>query len=208
MTAAVCVPDAALVVPAGAAPPESIPSDIFSAAADAYTSGQKLDMQALANRLGVGRATLYRRAGNREQLLDEVVWWRARQVLTSAVTSSASLTGIARIVAVVDAILRGVMLDRALHTFLDSEPEAAMRILTGARSTVQRGMTGTLENLIDLEVSRGQLTIALDTPTLTYAIVRIGEGFLYSDIIADRKPDAERASTVIEALLRGLNRHG
>jgi AcrR family transcriptional regulator len=206
VTAAVCVPDAAVVVPSGVAPPGSIPADIFAAAVDAYTSGQKLDMQALANRLGVGRATLYRRAGNRERLLDEVVWWRARQILSAAVSSSSSLEGVARIVAVVNAILRGVMLDRALHAFLDSEPEAAMRILTGARSTVQRGMTGTLENLIDLEISRGHLNVELDTPTLTYAIVRIGEGFLYSDIIADRTPDADRASTVIEALLRGLHR--
>jgi hypothetical protein len=37
-------------------------------------SGQRLDMQALARRLRLGRATLYRRAGNREQILDEVVW--------------------------------------------------------------------------------------------------------------------------------------
>jgi hypothetical protein len=28
---------------------------------------------------------------------------------------------------------------------------------------------------------------------------------LYSDIIADRTPDADRASTAIEALLRGLH---
>jgi AcrR family transcriptional regulator len=197
--------DAQLVVPSGVAPPASIPADVFAAAVDAYTSGQKLDMQALARRLGVGRATLYRRAGNREQLLDEVVWWRSRQALTAAVSSSASLRGVPRVVAVVNTILRGVMHDRALHAFLDSDPEAAIRILTGARSTVQQGMTSTLENLIDLEASRGHLAIGLDTPTLTYAIVRISEGFLYSDIIADRTPDVDRATTVIEALLRGLD---
>jgi len=44
------------------------------------------------------------------------------------------------------------------------------------------------------------------SPTLAYAIVRISEGFLYADPIADRAPDTDRATTVIEALLTGLDR--
>jgi hypothetical protein len=36
--------------------------------------------------------------------------------------------------------------------------------------------------------------------------VRICEGFLYADVIADRPPDTGRAVTVIEALLLGLDR--
>ncbi|MEO8889413.1 MAG: QsdR family transcriptional regulator [Jatrophihabitantaceae bacterium] len=208
MTATASRADASLVVPSGVAPPASIPADVFTAALRAYLSGQKLDMRALARRLGVGRSTLYRRAGNREQLLDEVIWWRSRRALTAAVASSAALRGVPRVVAVVNTVLRGAIDDGALHAFLDSEPGAALRILTGARSTVQQGMTRTLENLIDLEVARGHLRLGLDTPTLTYAIVRISEGFLYSDIIADRTPDVERASTVIAALLRGLDSIG
>jgi hypothetical protein len=81
-----------------------------------------------------------------------------------------------------------------------------MRILTGTRSTVQQGLTGALENLIELEHGRGAFEAGLDTPTLAYAIVRICEGFLYGGVIADRSPDTGRAVTVIEALLRGLNR--
>ena len=33
---------------------------------------------------GVSRATLYRQAGNREQLLSEVIWWRSRLALVAA----------------------------------------------------------------------------------------------------------------------------
>jgi len=62
--------DARLVLPAGAAVPARIPAGIFAAAADTFVAGQRLDMRSLARRLGVARATLYRRAGNREQLLD------------------------------------------------------------------------------------------------------------------------------------------
>lgn len=197
--------DARAVVPEGIAAPAMIPAEIFAAAVAAYESGQRLDMQSLARRLGVGRATLYRRAGNRERLLDEVIWWRARHLLVAQVHATAALTGVARIAAVIGGVLRAAERDRPLHAFLESDPGAALRILTGTRSMVQAGMAGTLAKLIDLEHGRGGFEAGLDTPTLAYAIVRISEGFLYADVIADRSPDISRAITVIQALLLGLD---
>jgi len=88
--------DARLVLPAGAAVPARIPAGIFAAAADTFVAGQRLDMRSLARRLGVARATLYRRAGNREQLLDELLWWRARRLLVDQVQASAGLAGTER----------------------------------------------------------------------------------------------------------------
>src|SRR5258705_2673809 len=66
--------DARIVLPDGAAVPARIPAGIFAAAADTFVAGQRLDMRSLARRLGVARATLYRRAGNRGQLLAEPPW--------------------------------------------------------------------------------------------------------------------------------------
>ena len=108
--------------------------------------------------------------------------------------------------AVIGGVLRAIARDRPLRAFLESDPEAALRLLTGSRSTVHRGMASALEKLIDLERGRGCFDARLDTPTLSYAIVRISEGFLYADVIADRAPDIDRAITVIEALLTGLDR--
>jgi AcrR family transcriptional regulator len=197
--------DAALVVPQGTEPPAWIPADVFAAAADAYATSHRLDMQSLARALGVARATLYRRAGNRESLLDEVLWWRARRLLAEQVHATRHLAGAARISAVIALALRSIELDRPLRALIESDPETALRMLTGTRSTVQRGMTGALENLINLERSRGSFAADLDTPTLAYAIVRICESFLYADLIADRARDIGRAVTVIEALLTGLD---
>ena len=194
------------ILPGGAAVPAGIPAEIFAAAADTFAAGQRLDMRSLARRLGVARATLYRRAGNREQLLDEMLWWRARRLLAEQVQATASLAGIERLVAVISGVLRAIARDRPLRAFLGSDPETALRLLTGARSTVHVGMASALEKLIDLERGRGGFDASLDTPTLAYAIVRISESFLYADVIADRAPDADRASTVIEALLTGLDR--
>ena len=198
--------DARAIVPGGAASPAAIPAEIFTAAVDAFAAGQRLDMRSLAQQLGVARATLYRRAGNRERLLDEMLWWRARRLLVDQVQATATLAGTERLVAVIGGVLRAIATDRPLRAFLESDPETALRLLTGPRSTVHQGMATALEKLIDLERDRGCFEPSLDTPTLAYAIVRISEGFLYADPIADRTPDTDRATTLIEGLLTGLDR--
>jgi len=198
--------DAAVILPAGAAVPAGVPAEIFAAAVDTFVAGQRLDMRSLARRLGLARATLYRRAGNRERLLDEVLWWRARRLLVDQVQATASLAGTERLVAAIGGVLLAIARDRPLRAFLESDPETALRLLTGTGSTVHRGMARALEQLIDLERGRGDFEASLDTPTLAYAILRICEGFLYADVIADRAPDTDRAITLIAALLTGLDR--
>ena len=193
------------VLPEGTGPPAMVPGPIFAAATDAFVAGQRLDMRSLARRIGVARATLYRRVGNREQLLDQVLWWRARRLLADQMRASADLTGTDRISAVIGGVLSAIGTDRPVRMLLESDPETALRILTGTHSLVHVGMATALENLIDLERGRGAFDASLDTSTLAFAIVRVSEGFLYSDVIADRAPDISRAVMVIEALLRGLD---
>jgi AcrR family transcriptional regulator len=197
--------DVRVVLPEGTRAPAAVPAQIFAAAVDTFVAGQRLDMRSLARRIGVARATLYRRVGNREQLLDQVLWWRARRLLAEQVRATAGLTGTDRLTALIGGVLHAIGADRPLRVFLESDPETALRILTGRRSAVHRGMAAALETLIDAERGRGAFDTSLDTPTLAYAIVRVSEGFLYADVIADRSPDIGRAVTVIEALLRGLD---
>jgi AcrR family transcriptional regulator len=203
--------DGDAVLPEGTAVPDRVPAEIFAAALDAFVSGQRLDMRSLARRLGVARATLYRRAGNRERLLDDLLWWRARRLLDDQVRASTELAGTARLIAVIGGVLHGISTDRPLRAFLEADPETALRLLTGSGSAVHSGTVGALENLIDLERRRGSFEASIDTPTLAYAIVRLSEGFLYADVIAarapeiDRAPDIDRAITLIQALLLGLD---
>jgi AcrR family transcriptional regulator len=197
--------DVRIVLPEGTGVPAAIPVEIFTASVVTFVAGQRLDMRSLARRLGVARATLYRRAGNRDRLLDEMLWWRARRLLADQVCATSELSGTDRLAAVIGGVLHVIGTDRPLRVFLESDPETALRILTGTRSTVRRGVARALENLIELERGRAAFDTSLDTPTLAYAIMRISEGFLYPDVIAERAPDTGRAITVIEALLRGLD---
>src|SRR5215467_2044485 len=147
--------DVGRVIPEGTRTPATIPGPIFAAAVDTFVAGQRLDMRSLARRVGVARATLYRRVGNRELLLDQVLWWQARRLLADQVRASAHLTGTDRLTAVIGGVLRAIGADRPVRMFLESDPETAMRVMTGRRSTVHQGMAAALENLIDLERDRG-----------------------------------------------------
>src|SRR5260370_3873672 len=150
-----------------------VPGHFCAAAVDTCVAGQRLDRRSLARRVGVGRATLYRRAGNREQLLDQVLWWRARRLLAGQVRASAHLTGTDRLAAVVGGVVRAIGADRPVLMFLESEPETALRVLTSSRSTVHQGMAAALENLIDLGRGRRAFDASLDTPTLPFPILRV-----------------------------------
>ena len=190
------------IIATGVGPPGDVPEDIFHAALRTFLDLRRLDMRALSGELGISRATLYRRVGGRDLLLGEVIWYLARRSLARAYESTDHLTGGERIVAVVDRFMRDVHSQPALARLLEAEPETALRILTSKHGRVQRRIIEALENLMSLEESRGNLRLGIDTDALAYAIVRIGESFLYADVIADNNPDVDQAVAVIGRLLR------
>ena len=56
------------------APPRPSARDAFERARRWFLAGQRIDMQLLADEIGVNRATLYRWVGNRDQFLAELLW--------------------------------------------------------------------------------------------------------------------------------------
>jgi AcrR family transcriptional regulator len=190
------------IIAEGTEPPADVPADIFNAALETYLDRRRLDMRALAGELDISRATLYRRVGGRDHLLGEVIWYLARRSLARAYEDTEGLLGEQRIVTVVERFMRDVHSQPALARLLEAEPEAALRILTSKHGPVQRGIIDVLERLMEVEEGRGNLRLGIDRATLAYAIVRIGESFLYADVIADNDPDVDQAVAVIGRLLR------
>lgn len=190
------------ILPHGVGASDAVPAEIFDAALTTYLAQQRLDMSALAARLGMGRSTLYRKCGSRERLLGEVLWYVTRRALARALIEARAETGYERVMTAVECFLRHVTGDEALHRLLDAEPEAALRILTSTRGFIQQGIREALERLLAHDAEVGRLELAFDPATLAYVIVRIGEGFLYADVIADNEPDIELALTVIGELVR------
>jgi len=186
----------------GVEPPRDVPAEIFEAALATFLDRRRLDMRALAGELEISRATLYRRVGGRDHLLGAVIWYLTRRALARAYRDTQELRGSDRIVTVVERFMRDVRSQPALGRLLEAEPEAALRILTSKHGPIQRGIIEVLERLMAFEEERGHLKLNIDHRTLAYAIVRIGESFLYADVIADNDPDVDQAVAVIGRLLR------
>jgi Tetracyclin repressor-like, C-terminal domain len=90
----------------------------------------------------------------------------------------------------------------ALRRLLAAEPEAALRILTSRDGPVQVGIVDALQRVLEQERQRGTLELEIDSETMAYVIVRLGESFLYADVIADNRPDVGTAVKMIARLLR------
>jgi AcrR family transcriptional regulator len=193
--------DLPALLPEGLDPPPDLPSEIFQAALHTFLDRRRLDMRSLANELGIGRATLYRRTGSRDQLLGHVLWYLTRRNLDRAARAAEGRAGTERVLAVIEAFLQSVVEQPSLRHFLETEPEAALRILTSKRGFVQPGAIAHLERLLGQEVAAGAFRPRLDVRTLAFVIVRIGEGFLYADVIADGEPDVGKALEVIRQLV-------
>jgi len=57
---------------------------IVATAARWIHDGRRLDMQGLADELGVSRVTLFRRVGSREELLSKALWLLTERILEAA----------------------------------------------------------------------------------------------------------------------------
>jgi AcrR family transcriptional regulator len=192
------------LLPGGTEPPSDIPREAFDAALAAYEEQRKLDMGALAQELGVSRATLYRRAGSGQRLLGAVLWYRSRQVLHAALQATAQLRGAARVVAITEGYLRAIHDRPQLIALLDRDPDGALRVLTSSESPVNAGLRAVIEKVLAEEEASGALELTIDRETLAYVIVRIGEALLYADRPRGAgAPDHQRVVGVIARLLAG-----
>ena len=173
--------------------------DAFELAQKKWVAGERLDIGKLAEELGVGRATLFRWVGSRDQLYGEVIsaafaatiQW-ARRV--SKGRGAALLTDVTR------NLLGALTASKPLRTFVRQDPELALRIVMSSHSPVEGRCVDAVRALIDAEVAAGSLAPAMDTRSLAYVIVRIAESFLYRDVISGDDPDVATATKAIGLL--------
>lgn len=185
--------------------------EIVRIAAHRIDRGIRLDTRTLAAELGISRSTLFRRVGNREDLLGDALWYLADRTMAAALRKWARTEGPAvrgtngelRCLAVMREYRSAIAGNRGFRKLLDDEPTVAMRVLTDPHGRVQpRVMTAHLE-LLRRDVDDGGFVPVVSLESLCYAIVRLGEAFLYSDVLASRAPDLDAASTLLAALVEG-----
>jgi AcrR family transcriptional regulator len=186
-------------------PPNASPAEVLEVATDLYLGRRRVDIQAVASRLGVGRATIYRWYGSREGLLGAVLVHLAERLYTRS-RARARGTGADALLDTFDAINRRLAESRALRHFLHSERAAALRIITSSGGPVHPRIVEIIRGFIEEEVRRGTYDPPMDSETLAYSIVRLAEAFLFNDAIADVRGEVGRLREV-EAALLGATPH-
>jgi AcrR family transcriptional regulator len=160
----------------------------------------RLEMGALAEELGLSRATLYRWVGSKERLLGEVAWSFAQETFDQA-RRRVDGSGADYIAAVIERYLKSAIAFPALRRFIEQDPEYALKVLTSKHSSMQRRSVAATRELLAEQVEAGAFQPPLDLDTLAYVIVRIAESFLFGDIITGSEPDVDKACEAIDALL-------
>jgi AcrR family transcriptional regulator len=165
-----------------------------------YLRGRRIDIQAIANELGLGRTTIYRWFGSREGLIGEVLN-QAYDGLVDAASAQAMGRGGRRLLEIFDRLNRSLAEAPALRQFVEQERDVALRIITSSGGIAQPHNVARIVGLIEDEVRAGNYEPPVDPTTLGYAIVRLAEAFLFNDAAADMRGDVDRLKEVEAAIL-------
>jgi Tetracyclin repressor-like, C-terminal domain len=190
---------------------EGAPASVRSARVVALAArwiyeGRRVDMHSLADEFGVSRVTLFRRVGSREELLGQALWYLTERTLEAAAArweaerpeGGLHTPGTGRHINAIVSQAKG------LRRLLDDEPALALRVLTDPRGRVQTGIVAFVEDLLRRDMAEFGLVTIAEPDALAYALVRLGESFLYADVLAARKPDVATANRLQQALVEGI----
>jgi AcrR family transcriptional regulator len=174
--------------------------DVLRAALHRYLRGRRVDVQAIAAELGLGRTTIYRWFGSRDELLGQVLARAVDPVIDEARAGARGRGGRA-LLDTFDRLNRSLAEAPALRRFVEDERDAALRVITSGASFLQPHMVARIADLIEEEVRAGRYDAPVEPRTLGYAIVKLAEAFLFNDAVAGMSGDVERLREVEAALL-------
>lgn len=173
--------------------------DVVRAATAHYLAGRTIDMSRLAAELGIGRATLYRRVGQHENLLGLVLAGQTGVTFARALAATPG-AGPARIRDVVAAFMELAVDARPLRTLVGRDPVLFARVVM-APGHVEDRATALVAGLLDAEAATGNLRLLIPADRLARAIVRVGDSFMYAHLLGNGPSQVPGAVAIIDLLL-------
>lgn len=175
------------------------PDDLHALARQWWLDGKRFDIGQLARELGIGRATAFRWVGNRESLYGEVIGRYFEEAFRHW-RRTATGDGTSYFVEVTRQVLRIIVDSTALRTFVEQDPNYAIRVLMSGSGPVQARGTKAIDELLSELESQG-VVLPIDRSSMAWLIFRIGESFVYRDVLTGEPPDVEPAITAISILV-------
>jgi len=181
-------------------PASATREEVVELARQAFLAGDRVDIQSIAVRLRLSRASIYRWFGSRDAVLGAVLAGEFETLIERA-DARCPHTGAHRILSVLDQVNRWMAGNAPFRAFFDTEPLAGLRILTAADGPVQPRVAAAVEDLIRRTEETDSYRPPLERSLLSYSLVRLGEAFLYNDNVAGIRGDVDRLHLVQAALL-------
>jgi AcrR family transcriptional regulator len=166
-----------------------------------FTSGQRLDMQAIAAELGIGRTTLYRWVGDREALLGEALAVIAARTCARCYASAGGW-GNERIVRTMQEFMRRIARSKPMRQFLSEEPQTALRLLMSPESPVVVALSETLGSFVRAEQAGGHAVTGLSPDDVAWIAFQLGLSCCWTAVVTGEEPDVARAASALHAVLR------
>ncbi len=185
--------------PADAAPVFRRPTrqDALDLARAAFLEETRVEIGVIAAQLSISRVTLYRWFGSREQLLEQMLLQLAGEFIDAARVAVGG-EGDERVVDFARRLLNSTAEFQPLRTFVEREPQLALRLLVGASGAIHGEVAQALLDVI-ADTHTPEQTAALESQV--HAIVRMATALQWSTIAIGDEPETELAVGIVRVLL-------
>ena len=167
---------------------------------------ERISMGPIAEELGINRATLFRWVGNRELFVGEIIWSFYQDLIDKTRTRTEG-QGPEYVVAVLEYLLRKLVGSELMQHFIRQDPEYAIRVLTSKSSLVQSRSVAMVEELMAEQAAKTDWTPPINEKDLAFLLIRVGESFLYGDVISGQATDIAQTTMAFRLLLSGHARN-
>ena len=171
------------------------PDDALRLAREQFLAGERIEMGALADRLGSNRTTLYRWVGEREQLLGTLISGLIDEWLEQ-VRPNVTSTGVAGVLEIVRRFLEVAAGFEPLTAFTRREPALALRVLTDRDGAVTRKADETVRVVL-AEMLPGREV----SDEVVRAIGLVARTLVWANIAVDQDPDIDGVVELTRTLL-------
>jgi AcrR family transcriptional regulator len=173
------------------------PQDALDVSRATFERGERLDMGTLATQLDVSRATLYRWFGSREQLIERLLVELARDFAAAARADSEG-DGDERVVDFARRLMNTTVQYGPVRTFVEREPQLALRLLISARSAVHASVVEELSEAVAETSSRAEADALEGQLNL---VAQVGATLQWASLAVGDEPQIERAVEIVRGLL-------
>ncbi len=165
-------------------------------ATELFVSGQRVDMTTLSRALGIGRTTLHRWVGDREQLLGEVLA-NLTDDTWDVVAGQAAGEGAERAIDTIRRFMEATAAFVPLRTFAERESQLALRVLCSPDSPVPVRIGQGIRRAFAANVPAGDIP----GPELLDVMVQVGTTLEWTPIVIGEPPAIPRAVEMLRWLV-------